>query len=68
LGLAVDASGNVYVSQTITGPRIRIFQPNKFELDSIVTDISNPRGIAIDNDGRIIVADGPVVKIFSKLP
>ena len=68
LGLAVDASGNVYVSQTITGPRIRIFQPNKFELDSIVTDISNPRGIAIDNDGRIIVADGPVVKICSKLP
>ena len=71
LGLAVDASGNVYVSQSISGPRIHIFQPNGSLIDTIGPDpalISTPRGIAIDSDGRIILADGPVVKIFSGLP
>ena len=71
LGLAVDASGNVYVSQSLSGPRIHIFQPNGAFIDTIGPDpalISTPRGIAIDSDGRIILADGPVVKIFSGLP
>ena len=70
LGLAVDANGNVYVTQSISGARVHIFQPNGTLIGAIGPDpslITNPRGIAVDSQGRIIVADGPVVKIFSGL-
>ena len=67
-GLAVDAGRNVYVGQTISGARVHIFDSLGVPIATIGPDpllLTNPRGIAVDSQNRIIVADGPVVKIFS---
>jgi len=72
LGVTVDANGNVYVVQTSGGSQVLIFDPTGALIGTIGTGpllLTNPRGgIAVDSQGRIIVADGPVVKIFSGIP
>ena len=68
-GLAVDAAGNVYVGE-LFGP-VHIFASNGSEITTFGAGIfsGTPHDIAIDSQGRIIVADGSGgVKIFSPLP
>ena len=66
LAVAVDAHGNVYVVQTISGSQIHIFAPNGTLITSFGSGtFIGPRGVAIDSQGRVIVADFNSVKIFS---
>ena len=60
-GVAVDANGNVYVSDSNNG-RLVVFDRDGNELGMIrrgvsVGDLGLPRGAAIDDSGRIYVAD-----------
>ena len=69
LGLATDASGNVYVAQTSNGNQIHVFAPDGSLIEIFGSgDLASPRGgIAIDSQGRVIVGDLDTVKIFSGL-
>ena len=60
-GVAVDATGNVYVADSNNG-RLRVFAPDGRELGGIPRgaregDLGLPRGVAIDDSGRIYVVD-----------
>ena len=60
-GVAVDASGNVYVADSNNG-RLVVFAPDGSQLGVIgrgagAGNLGLPRGIAIDDSGRVYVAD-----------
>ena len=58
---AVDASGNIYVADSSNG-RLRVFAPDGRELGGVARgaragDLGLPRGLAIDDQGRVYVVD-----------
>ncbi len=60
-GVAVDANNNVYVTDSNNG-RMRVFSPDGRELGGIPRgaregDLGLPRGVAIDDAGRVFVVD-----------
>ncbi len=72
-GAVPDSNGNVYVTDSNNG-RVRVFAPDGTELGGISRgvregDLGLPRGIAIDDQNRIYVADttGNTVMIY-KVP
>jgi DNA-binding beta-propeller fold protein YncE len=69
-GLAVDSSGDIYVSDSNNG-RLAIFEPDGKPLASIQRgvgegDLGLPRGVAIDGDDRLFVVDttAHAVKVY----
>ena len=60
-GVAVDANGNVYVTDSNHG-RLVVFDPTGSEIGVIPRGVSEgdlglPRGMAVDDSGRVYVAD-----------
>ncbi|HLE13228.1 MAG TPA: hypothetical protein VI776_00660, partial [Anaerolineales bacterium] len=62
-GVAVDASGNIYVVQKF-GPGVRVFSQNGDELATIGAtwgsgnnQVREPQGIEVDADGNVYIAD-----------
>jgi sugar lactone lactonase YvrE len=58
-GLAVDASGNIYVSDpNNTGLiTIQVFDPSGNPLQTITQGLSSPWALTLDQEGRLFVAD-----------
>jgi sugar lactone lactonase YvrE len=54
-GIAVDSSGNIYVSDR-DGTRVEKFDPSGHFLSSI-NGLANPEGIAFDNSGNIYITE-----------
>jgi len=64
--LAVDQTGNVWVSRRRTvesAGAVVCFTRRGDELKS-VRDVKDPTAIAVDGEGRLMVADGDVVRIY----
>lgn len=59
-GIVVDASGNVFVANT-GGKNIKKVTPQG-EVIVFATGFTQPKGIALDSQGNLIVADASVVK------
>jgi len=59
-GIVVDASGNIFVANT-DGKNIKKVTPQG-DVSVVATGFSKPKGIALDAQGNLIVADGSVVK------
>ncbi len=72
-GIAVDSSGNVYVSDS-NNSRLLVFTPNGSIAGSISggqgdSNLALPRGVALDNSGRLYVVDitANMVKMYHSL-
>lgn len=59
-GIVVDANGNVFVANT-GGKNIKKVTPQG-EVTVLATGFTQPKGIALDSQGNLIVADSSVVK------
>lgn len=55
-GIAVDATGNVYVADT-GNSRVQVFDSGGSLLWSIVSTLNQPLGVGVDATGRVYVAD-----------
>jgi len=70
-GVAVDASGNVYVTDYVPHARIQVFDPNGVFLrkwgswGTAPGQFVGPEGIAIDGSGNVYVTDGTRVLKFA---
>jgi DNA-binding beta-propeller fold protein YncE len=62
-GIAIDSSGNVYVSDTINNDRVQKFTPNGVHINQWGNpghgnnQFENPAGIAVGSSGNIYVVD-----------
>jgi len=73
-GMAVDASGNIYVSDR-NNNAVRKVSPqglvttlarNSGEITTALDDLNNPSGMAIDRDGNLYVTDRSCVRKIGK--
>ncbi len=55
-GVAVDASGRVYVAERGNGA-VRVYHPNGTQAGELPGQFSQPVGVAVDASGRVYVAD-----------
>ncbi len=54
-GLAIDASGNIYVADTQNNA-VRKITPSNV-VSTVVTNLYRPQGVAVDEKGRLFIAD-----------
>lgn len=65
-GITTDQSGNLYVTNELTGPSgglgtLQIYKPgSKTPFETITTGMNGPMDVKVDNSGNIYVANDPV--------
>jgi sugar lactone lactonase YvrE len=55
-GIAVDAAGNIYLSETSSGKVVRL-APNTYTQTPVASGLAYPNGVAVDGAGNVYIAD-----------